>query len=128
MRLAIGLAVILACLAQSACSMPKLKLPRVHKVTVQQGNVITQRMVDQLKPGLTRSQVAFIMGEPIYRNTFDDDRWDYLYLIEIPGVYKEQRRLTVYFQGDVMTHFDGDYAPTPVTTPAAAPEAAADQS
>ena len=117
MRFAIGLAVILACLAQTACTMPRFKLPRVHKVTVQQGNVITQRMVDELKPGLTRSQVAFIMGEPVFRNTFDDDRWDYLYLIEIPGVYKEQKRLTVFFDGDVMTHWDGDFTPTAITPP-----------
>ena len=47
-------------------------LPRVHKVSVQQGNVITQEMVDQLKPGMTRSQIAFIMGEPILRSAFND--------------------------------------------------------
>jgi outer membrane protein assembly factor BamE len=128
MRFAIGLAVILACLAQAACSMPKLKLPRVHKVTVQQGNVITQRMIDELKPGMTRSQVAYIMGEPVFRNSFNDDRWDYIYSIEIPRVYREQKRLTVYFDGDVMTHFDGDFAPTPITQPDVPPEAVADPS
>jgi outer membrane protein assembly factor BamE len=117
MRLVIGTTVILACLVQAACSMPNFRLPRLHKVTIQQGNVITQRMIDQLEPGLTRSQVAFIMGEPIYRNTFDDSRWDFLYSVEIPGTYREQRRLTVYFDGDVMTHFDGDYAPTAITPP-----------
>jgi len=122
MRLFIGLAVILACLTQAACSAPKLKLPRPHKVTVQQGNVITQRMIDELKPGLTRSQVAYIMGEPIYRNTFNDTRWDYLYLVEIPGTYKEQKRLTVYFDNDVMTHFDGDYSPTQITPPDVPPD------
>jgi outer membrane protein assembly factor BamE len=127
MRLAIGLAVILACLIQSACSMPRLKLPRVHKVTVQQGNVITQRMIDELKPGLTRSQVAFIMGEPVFRNTFDNDRWDYIYSVEIPGIYKEQKRLTVYFKDDVMTHWDGDFTPTAVTAPDVPPEAISDQ-
>ena len=117
MRVAIGIAVILACLAQAACSMPNFRLPRVHKVTIQQGNVITQQMIDKLEPGLTRSQVAFIMGEPIYRNTFDDTRWDYLYSIEIPGVYEEQKRLSIFFDGDVMTHFDGDYSPTVITEP-----------
>lgn len=117
MRVVIGIAVVLACLAQAACSMPNFRLPRVHKVTVQQGNVITQQMIDKLEPGLTRSQVAFIMGEPIYRNTFDDTRWDYLYSIEIPGVYQEQKRLSIFFDGDVMTHFDGDYSPTAITEP-----------
>ena len=47
--------------------MPKIsfKMPRVHKITVQQGNVITQEMIDRLKPGMTREQVAFVMGEPV---------------------------------------------------------------
>jgi outer membrane protein assembly factor BamE len=122
MRLVIGIAVIAACLLQAACSMPNFRLPRLHKVTIQQGNVITQRMIDQLEPGLTRSQVAYIMGEPIYRNSFDDSRWNYIYSIEIPGAYKEQKRLTIYFDGDVMTHFDGDYTPTQITEPEVPPE------
>ena len=67
---------VCAALLLSACSMPRLGLPRVHKVTVQQGNVITQEMIDKLKPGMSRSQVAYIMGEPVFRNPFNDDRWD----------------------------------------------------
>ena len=117
MRLLIGSTVILACLLQAACSMPNFRLPRLHKVAIQQGNVITQRMIDQLKPGLTREQVTFIMGEPISRNSFDDSRWDYLYLIEVPGEYLERKRLSIYFDGDIVTHFDGDYSPTAITTP-----------
>jgi outer membrane protein assembly factor BamE len=112
MRAAIGLIVVLTFLIQTACS-----LPRVHRVTVQQGNVITQRMIDQLRPGMTRSQVAFVMGEPIFRNTFNDDRWDYLYSLEIPGTFREQKRLTIYFENDLMTHFSGDFTPTVITEP-----------
>jgi hypothetical protein len=37
--------------------------------------------------------------------------------VEIPGTYREQKRLTIYFDGDVVTHFDGDYSPTPITPP-----------
>ena len=117
MRLLIGSTVILACLLQAACSMPNFRLPRLHKVAIQQGNVITQRMIDQLKPGLTREQVTFIMGEPISRNSFDDSRWDYLYSIEVPGEYLERKRLSIYFDGDIVTHFDGDYSPTAITAP-----------
>jgi outer membrane protein assembly factor BamE len=97
--------------------MPNFRLPRLHKVAIQQGNVITQRMIDQLKPGLTREQVTFIMGEPISRNTFDDSRWDYLYSVEVPGEYLERKRLSIYFDGDIVTRFDGDYSPTVITAP-----------
>jgi outer membrane protein assembly factor BamE len=98
-------------LAATACSF---SLPRVHKVTVQQGNVITQEMIDRLKPGMTRSQVAFVMGEPVVRNSFDDDRWDYIYSLEIPGYYNEQKRVSVYFENGVLAYFTGDYAPSAI--------------
>lgn len=98
-------------------------LPRVHKVTVQQGNVITQEMIDRLQPGMTRSQVAYIMGEPVFRNAFNDDRWDYVYTLNIPGYYDETKRVSLYFEDDVLAYFTGDYAPSDATEDAA-PQAA----
>ncbi|MDH3643331.1 MAG: outer membrane protein assembly factor BamE [Gammaproteobacteria bacterium] len=108
------LLLVLSLLAAAGCSfkMPKLGFPRVHKITVQQGNVITQEMIDQLKPGMTRSQVAFVMGEPIFRNSFDDDRWDYIYTVEVPGRYHDDRRVSLYFDNDLLAYFTGDYVPT----------------
>lgn len=103
---------LLVSLVLTGCSLPKLRLPRVHKITVQQGNVITQKMVDQLKPGMTRSQVAYVMGEPVFKNTFSNDRWDYLYTIELPGVFADERRLSLFFEKDRLAYFTGDYAPT----------------
>ena len=105
---------LLACsfLLLSACSMPRIGLPRVHKVTVQQGNVITQEMIDQLQPGMSRSQVAYIMGEPIFRHPFDDNRWDYIYTIEVPGYYEDKRHVSLFFENDLLAYFTGDYAPS----------------
>lgn len=103
---------ICICLMLSACNLTKLRLPRVHKLTVQQGNVITQEMIDTLRPGMSRSQVAYIMGEPIFRNPFNSSRWDYIYTIELPGVFTDERRVSVYFDGDRLAYFTGDYAPT----------------
>jgi outer membrane protein assembly factor BamE len=116
-----------ALLAGCSMKLPKLGIPRVHKITVQQGNVITQEMIDQLKPGMTRSQVAYVMGEPIFRNTFDDTRWDYIYTVEAPGRFADERRLSLYFDSDMLAYFTGDYAPTTAQdTPAAAPSVATD--
>jgi len=111
MRLLLPLVIAVALLL-NACSVPKLRLPRVYKQTVQQGNVITQEMIDQLRPGMTRSQVAFIMGEPVFRNTFDDERWDYVYTIEIPGVLNQQQRVSLFFVDQELTYFTGDTAPS----------------
>ena len=93
-------------------SMPKFSLPRVYKVTVQQGNVITQEMIDKLKPGMTRSQVAFIMGEPILRHTFDSNRWVFIYTVEMPGYFNQDVRMSLFFKDDVLAYFTGDLAPT----------------
>ena len=101
---------ILAILA--GCSMPNIRLPRLYKLTVQQGNVLTQDMVDQLKPGMTRSQVAFIMGEPVLRNTFDANRWDYVHTIELPGYFNQEVRMSLFFENEVLAYFTGDLAPT----------------
>ena len=113
----IAAAVLLAGCSASMPKMPKFKLPklgipRVHKITVQQGNVITQEMIDSLKPGMTRTQVAYIMGEPIVRNTFDRDRWDYIYTLEIPGRFEQEKRISLHFDEDRLAYFTGDYIPS----------------
>jgi outer membrane protein assembly factor BamE len=106
-----GLALTLvASLLLGGCS-----LPRLYRATIQQGNVITQDMVNQLEPGMTRNQVAFIMGEPILRNSFSSDRWDYLYRVEVPGYYEEEKRLTLFFDDGTLFYFTGDYLPESAT-------------
>ena len=87
-------------------------LPRVYRLTVQQGNVITQEMVDSLKPGMTREQVAFIMGEPVVRNPFDNSRWDYVYTLRVPGYVDDKAKMSLFFTDGVLSHFTGDYKPT----------------
>lgn len=118
-----GAALLIASLLASACAFPRL-----YRATVQQGNVITQEMVNKLTPGMTRSQVAFIMGEPVLKNSFNDNRWDYIYRVELPGYYEEEKRLTLYFEEEVLAFFTGDYLPASgadaVPAPAASEPAA----
>ena len=90
-----------------ACS-----LPRVYRLSVQQGNVITQEMIDGLKPGMTREQVAYVMGEPVIRNPFDDSRWDYVYTLRVPGFVNETVKMSLFFTDDALTHFTGDFKPS----------------
>lgn len=87
-------------------------LPRVYKVTVQQGNVITQQMVDSLRPGMTQEQVAYVMGEPVIKNPFDQDRWDYVYTLRVPGVVNDHMKLSLFFTDGLLSHFVGDLAPS----------------
>lgn len=87
-------------------------LPRVYKVTVQQGNVITQKMVDRLRPGMTQEQVAYVMGEPVIKNPFDQDRWDYVYTLRVPGVVNDHMKVSLFFTDGLLSHFVGDLAPS----------------
>lgn len=98
----------------SGCSgVPSLSFPGVYRINIPQGNLITQEMVDQLRPGLTKRQVTFIMGTPLIKDTFDQDRWDYLYSIQIGGGERMQERLSVYFEDGLLADFDGDFEQTP---------------
>jgi outer membrane protein assembly factor BamE len=105
----------------SNLSMPKvpnfdhsfLRLPEVHKVDIQQGNIITQEMIDELKPGMSKSQVRFVMGTPLIADTFKQNRWDYFYSLK-PGKGLEVReRMAVFFEDEKLSGLKGDYMPSP---------------
>lgn len=105
-----AVSILIAVLILSACST--LKFPGVHRINIQQGNVITQTMVDKLKPGMTRSQVRFVLGNPILDDQLERDRWDYVYSIKIGGGKRVQKKLVLHFVDDRLSHFEGDYLPT----------------
>lgn len=87
-------------------------LPGVYKIDIQQGNVVTQDMIDQLRPGMTRRQVRFIMGNPLISDTFHPDRWDYLYSIQPGGGERQQERVSLVFDSkDQLVGLAGDFMP-----------------
>ncbi|MBO6703062.1 MAG: outer membrane protein assembly factor BamE [Pseudomonadales bacterium] len=88
------------------------RFPGVHRITIQQGNVITQQMIDKLKPGMTRSQVRFVLGNAVIDDQLDEDRWDYVYSISIAGGTPIKKVLSVYFLEDRLSYFVGDFVPT----------------
>ena len=93
--------------ALAGCSFPG-----VYKIDIQQGNVVTQDMIDQLRPGMTRRQVRFIMGNPLITDTFHADRWDYLYSIQPGGGQRLQERVSLVFDGsDQLVGLAGDFMP-----------------
>ncbi len=108
------LVLISAVLCLSACGSGSSSIfPGVYRIDIPQGNIITQEMVDQLRPGLTKRQVNFIMGTPLLRDTFDQDRWDYVYSYQPGGGERAQERVTVWFENGELTHFTGDFQQTP---------------
>ena len=97
----------------SACST--LEFPGVYRLAIEQGNIITQEMVDQLEPGMSREQVQFVLGTALVQDTFNADRWDYVYNIREGSDLMRQYRLTVFFEGEQLSHFTGDFVPTGTT-------------
>lgn len=79
-----------------------------YRIDVRQGNFVSQDMVAQLKPGLTRDQVRFILGSPLVADMFHADRWDYVYRFQKGWGEPEQRVLTVFFQDNKLTRVSGD--------------------
>ncbi|MFQ6021268.1 MAG: outer membrane protein assembly factor BamE [Acidiferrobacterales bacterium] len=80
----------------------------VYRPDVQQGNVVTQEMIDQLEIGMTRRQVRFILGTPLIEDPFHAERWDYYYLFKTRKGRNEQRLLQVIFDGDRLVEIRGD--------------------
>jgi len=92
-------------------------LPGVHRFPIQQGNVVTQDMIDQLQPGMTRAQVRFVLGTPLIADTFDQSRWDYLYSLKRPSGKRLREHVIIYFDGDRLVGISGDYLPSGAAVP-----------
>lgn len=92
-----------------------------HRIDVQQGNALDQENVARLKPGLNRSQVRFLLGTPLVVDPFRNDRWDYVYVYYKAGKLAEQKRISLFFEGDTLTRIEGDL---PEATPGGARSAA----
>jgi outer membrane protein assembly factor BamE len=86
-------------------------LPFVYKVDIQQGNVITQEMLAQLRIGMDKKKVNFVMGSPIIMDTFHGNRWDYLYTVQTKGGRPKRRRITLFFEDDLLARIEGDVVP-----------------
>jgi len=108
--------VVLLVLLCTACgtAVPSIK---PYKLDVQQGNVVTSKMLLQLRPGMTKSQVRFIMGTPLIQDSFHGNRWDYVYQMREAGKVTEQRRVILDFEKDLLKTVRGDVIPAGTAAP-----------
>ncbi len=118
MRKLLILVCTIASLFLVACSSDPVvnRLPFVYRIDIQQGNLITQDMVNQLRPGMTKAQVQFILGAPLLTDPFHAQRCDYVYLYD-PGTHGRRKtteqHLTLLFDGDKVTSISGTLKPDP---------------
>ncbi|MCC6209654.1 MAG: outer membrane protein assembly factor BamE [Burkholderiales bacterium] len=102
---------------KSAEVIPKIPGLEPYRITIQQGNYISQEMVAQLKLGMTREQVRFVLGTPLLQDVFHADRWDYVFYRETPDRKREQRNLSVVFEKDRLARVIGDLVPPEGASP-----------
>jgi len=86
----------------------------VYKLDINQGNYISQDMVDKLKTGQTKAQVKTVLGTPLITSAFRDNRWDYVYEYQRNGRVREHRQFTVFFKEDALARWEGDEMPPSV--------------
>jgi outer membrane protein assembly factor BamE len=96
--------IIISITMLSACS--NFNFPGVYKIDIQQGNIIEADMVEQLKPGMTKSQVRYVMGTPMVTDTFNQHRWDYFYQLKRGNGDLEKKHLSLSFNGDLLENID----------------------
>lgn len=73
----------------------------VYQASLSQGNLLKQEDLDQVKVGMTRNQVRFLLGTPLIDDPFHRERWDYVYFLKIgrdKATFK--RWVSIFFDDD----------------------------
>jgi outer membrane protein assembly factor BamE len=94
-------ALVLAVLLISACS--HYNFPWVYRLDIEQGNIVDDDKLAQVKLGMTQSQVRYLLGTPMIQDTFDQSRWDYFYSFRTGKGHLERRTLTLKFDGESLS-------------------------
>ena len=101
------LAIALAASTLSGCARMRNFSLKPYKINIQQGNYLEEKDVEQIEPGMTRSQVRFLLGTPMVEDLFNDNRWDYVYYLKVGRTGQVFRRhFIVWFEGDEATRLE----------------------
>lgn len=102
MRKALTLSVLVA--LTSACGI-------VYRQPVFQGALLEQKNVEQLKEGMSHQQVFTLLGSPPVADPLHQNRWDYVSTQRRRHGEMEVKNLTLWFEGDSLTRWEGEYFP-----------------
>ncbi len=97
--------VLLIALTTAACS--------IHKVDIQQGNIVSKEMMSQLTIGMTQDEIKRVMGSPLIVDPFRRDRWDYIHSFKSgkSNQPRTQYRITLFFEGDQLARIESEIPP-----------------
>lgn len=77
-----------------------------YKRDIPQGNLVSESMVSQLKTGMTREQVVYVMGSPLLDNAFDTDQWDYIYQVHKADGKVVTRRVSISYDNGMVDRIE----------------------
>jgi len=86
-------------------------LTACYKTPVQQGNILKQEDVNEVKPGMSKQQVVIILGTPTVADPFNQDRWDYINTHKIKGDFKKIKKFSLFFEDNKLIRTEGNYYP-----------------
>ncbi len=94
----------------------------VHKIDIQQGNLVTQEALAKVKPGMSRSDVRNALGTPLVQDVFHGNRWDYYFTDDRGTKYgpfgrdKQKFAVTIFFESDKVSKVEGQASPIEILT------------
>ncbi len=79
----------------------------VYRMDIQQGNLLDADQIEQVEVGMTRSQVRFLLGTPMVIDSFNPDRWDYVYRLQRGHKRKiDKHHLVIWFESDKVARIE----------------------
>jgi outer membrane protein assembly factor BamE len=94
----------------------------VHKIDIQQGNLVTQEALSKVKPGMSKADVKNALGTPLVQDVFRANRWDYYFTDDRGTKYgpfgreKQKFVVTIFFQDEKVARIDGEASPIEILT------------
>lgn len=84
----------------------------IYRQPIYQGNLLEKSAVEQLQTGMSKQQVTLLLGTPSIADPFHHERWDYTSSQRVGRVgTTERKNLTLWFEGDALMKWEGDYFP-----------------
>jgi outer membrane protein assembly factor BamE len=83
-----------------------------YRIDIMQGNVVTQELAAQVKPGMSREQVRDLLGSPLLTSAFHADRWDYVFTLRRQGVEPQRRSIVATFKDNKLDKLEAPDLPS----------------
>ena len=85
------------------CCLASCNSYNFSRHVIQQGNLLTPNVVNRLKVGMSKPDVAILMGSSLLSPLFNNDRWDYAYTKQAGSQFKRTNHLVLTFKHDRLT-------------------------